>query len=217
MALRDVTRSAVLEAIREYDDIGRDAFLKHYGFGKARDYILRYNGRSYDSKAIVGAAHGKLSPEHPLLSHRKFSGGERTVEKLLKGLGFDIGGETEPARGVVIPFERGRSYHRQRDIHQAYGGQERGGIATPQGVPYVFLFTGESGVRYGYEDGWQQDGTFARTGEGQVGDKVFERGNRAIRDHIGDGRDLVMFEARSQKGLYRYIGCFAGVGWNYQK
>jgi 5-methylcytosine-specific restriction enzyme A len=41
----------------------------------------------------------------------------------------------------------------------------------------------------------------------------FVRGNRAIRDHLQDGRDLLLFEARKQKGQYRYIGCFASAGW----
>jgi len=56
---------------------------------------------------------------------------------------------TEPAdlgRGS-IPFTEGTLYHRQRDIHQTYGGQERGGIVTPEGVPYIFLFTGETGTQ----------------------------------------------------------------------
>ena len=89
MALSDLTASAVVKAIQEFDQLGRDAFLKKYGFGKARSFDLRMNGRSYDSKAISGAAHGYLPGETPL-THDKFSGGEATVKNTLERLGFTV-------------------------------------------------------------------------------------------------------------------------------
>ena len=42
---------------------------------------------------------------------------------------------------------------------------------------------------------------------------TFVRGNRAIRDHMSDGRDLLLFEATKTKGNHRFIGCFAFAGW----
>ena len=43
-------------------------FLRHYGFGKSRDYLVRNptNGELCDSKAIAGAAYGyvDLPKEH---------------------------------------------------------------------------------------------------------------------------------------------------------
>ena len=102
MALRDLTdRGAVLSAIEEFDQLGRVAFLKKYGFGHARSYFLRYRGRRYDSKAIAGAAHGYQFPAEGPLRSEEFSGGEQTVEKQLKGLGFDFvvdAGEREELR-----------------------------------------------------------------------------------------------------------------------
>jgi 5-methylcytosine-specific restriction enzyme A len=86
MGLADLTTSAVSHAIEEFDRIGRDAFLKKYGFGKARDYVLQQDGRSYDSKAIAGAAHAYL-PERTALSAREFSGGDATVRRTLEALG----------------------------------------------------------------------------------------------------------------------------------
>jgi 5-methylcytosine-specific restriction protein A len=114
-----------------------------------------------------------------------------------------------------LEFQHGKIYHRQQDIHAKYGGQERGGIATPQAVPYIFLFTGESGEQYGYRDGWDEEGVFRYTGEGQVGDMEFVRGNLAIRDHASDGKDLLLFE-RTDKGLYRYLGPFVCASWEYR-
>lgn len=91
MALSDLTsRDAVLDAIREYDRIGREAFLSKYGFTKALNYFLVVDGRRYDSKAVAGAAYGYQFPaEGPLLAS-KFSGGERTVKTKLEALGFIV-------------------------------------------------------------------------------------------------------------------------------
>jgi 5-methylcytosine-specific restriction protein A len=54
----NLTRSAVLAAIAEYDAIGQNAFLQKYGFKPARTYVMWHEGKPYDSKAITGAAFG---------------------------------------------------------------------------------------------------------------------------------------------------------------
>jgi 5-methylcytosine-specific restriction enzyme A len=89
MGLRDITRTAVLAAIDEYDRLGQDEFLGKYGFDRARSYLLIHNGKAYDSKAIIGVAHGFLPGERALAA-RNFSGGEATVGRLLRGLGFTV-------------------------------------------------------------------------------------------------------------------------------
>jgi 5-methylcytosine-specific restriction protein A len=89
MGLRDITRAAVLEVIDEYDRLGQDEFLAKYGFDRARSYLLIHNGKAYDSKAIVGVAHGFLPGERALAA-RDFSGGEATVGRLLRQLGFTV-------------------------------------------------------------------------------------------------------------------------------
>jgi hypothetical protein len=87
-AIRD--RSAVLQAIDEFDRIGRDEFLEKYGFGPARAYELVFNGRRYDSKAILGAAHGYARPDLGPMTAADFTGGRNTVMKTLEGLGFEV-------------------------------------------------------------------------------------------------------------------------------
>jgi 5-methylcytosine-specific restriction protein A len=89
MGLRDITRAAVLAAIAEYDRLGQGEFLGKYGFDRARSYLLIHDGKAYDSKAAVGVAHGFL-PGERALSARDFSGGEATVGRLLRGLGFTV-------------------------------------------------------------------------------------------------------------------------------
>jgi 5-methylcytosine-specific restriction protein A len=66
-------------------------------------------------------------------------------------------------------FEIGRVYHRRRDIHGPYGGSWQSGIAPSGDWPLVFLFTGQSGAKYGYDDERTEHGVFLYTGEGQRG------------------------------------------------
>jgi AAA domain (dynein-related subfamily) len=89
MALADIAhQSSVLQAIAEYDEIGRDAFLMKYGFGKSKFYFLLFEGSRYDTKAILGAAH-KYEFGVPL-TPTDFSGGDRTAKKKLNQLGFSV-------------------------------------------------------------------------------------------------------------------------------
>jgi len=66
-------------------------------------------------------------------------------------------------------FEGGQIY-RRRDLHAQFGGQNQGGISTPSSHPMILIFTGDTGAQYGYHDGWDEDGSFRYTGEGQVDD-----------------------------------------------
>jgi 5-methylcytosine-specific restriction protein A len=93
---------------------------------------------------------------------------------------------------MTSPFEVGRTY-RRRDIHAQYGGQRQGGISTPVRQPFILLFTG-TGEHYGHHDGWEANGVYRYSGEGQAGDMVFTGGNKAIRDHAKNGKDLHLFE-----------------------
>ena len=81
--------NAVLSAIDEFDLIGRDAFLKKYGYRKAVSYLLTHKGNDYDSKAIIGVAFG-YQYRTLQLANDEFSGGKNTVEKALKRIGFEI-------------------------------------------------------------------------------------------------------------------------------
>ncbi len=74
----------------EFDELGRDRFLAKYGFGRSSSYFLLEDGRRYDSKAIIGAAHGFEHPEVGPLRSGDFSGGEATVRRKLESLGFEV-------------------------------------------------------------------------------------------------------------------------------
>lgn len=82
---------SVRAAMAEFDALGRGPFLAKYGFRRAREYMLiDSRGNLYDSKAIIGAAHGYQFPEHGPLAADSFSGGESTVERKLSELGFEV-------------------------------------------------------------------------------------------------------------------------------
>lgn len=91
------SRDAVLQAISEYDELGREAFLSRYGFGKSRSYVLIHQGKHYDSKAIAGVALQYQPGVGRALKADEFSGGENTVQAKLGELGFVVraAGETE--------------------------------------------------------------------------------------------------------------------------
>ena len=78
----------VRQAAAEFDHLGQDGFLARYGFGRARAYLLILDGKSYDSKAILGVAY-QLATGRPLGPH-DFSGGVHGAAGVLQTVGFEI-------------------------------------------------------------------------------------------------------------------------------
>jgi hypothetical protein len=106
VGLRDITDpEAVNQAIAEFDSLGRDGFLQRYGFGRARRFYVEHDGKLYDSKVLLGAAHGFQFPDQGPLASTDFSGGESTTVRKLRDLGSTIvplspdGAETAGIRG----------------------------------------------------------------------------------------------------------------------
>jgi hypothetical protein len=99
---------------------------------------------------------------------------------------------------------------RRTELHERLGGRRQGGISPSKLSPNVFLITAPTGERHGYiYDGPRDDGYFHYTGEGQVGDQQMTQGNRTIRDHEDEGRELHLFEALGPEltylGEFRYV------------
>lgn len=108
MTLADLTsREAVLQAMAEYDELGGEAFLRKYGFGESREYLVVHGGKRYDSKAILGAAHAFEHPHLGPLRAGDFNGEAPTTAKL-RALGFDVEqGQTPAAPQRVAWVVRG--------------------------------------------------------------------------------------------------------------
>ncbi|NKI61757.1 HNH endonuclease [Labrenzia sp. PO1] len=201
------SRDAVLDAIEECDALGRDAFLEKYGYKRARTYTLHHGGKTYDTKAMYGVAYGKQHGK--ALRSRDFTGGVATVVPVFEKLGFVVSKVTHPAEVLEV----GKTYFR-KGLRDLFGGQLQAGIWTPKEFPVVFIFSGESGAKYGYKDGWTAEGVFKYTGEGQSGDMTFTNGNAAIRNHRQNNEDILLFEDLGKGKGVRYVGLFDFVDWN---
>jgi 5-methylcytosine-specific restriction protein A len=103
-----------------------------------------------------------------------------------------------------LPFIPNHIYNRRADIHALYGGNWQSGICPSANYPYIFIFSGKSGHQHGYKDGWDNPNVFTYTGEGQVGDMKFTKGNLALRDHLKNGKRVFLFES-GNKGFVKFI------------
>jgi hypothetical protein len=95
---------------------------------------------------------------------------------------------------------------RRTDLHLQYGGGRQGGISPSRASPNVLVFTDPaSGLKHGYVDRWDGE-VFHYTGEGQTGDQRMISGNKAVLQHLSDGRALRVFKGVG--GIIKYVGQF---------
>jgi 5-methylcytosine-specific restriction protein A len=88
-SLKGLTVEAVDTTLAEFDAIGRDAFLAKYNFGEAKGLYLVRDGKRYDSKAVVGAAVGRVLGRSALQGP-DFTGGVASVVRALEKLGYAV-------------------------------------------------------------------------------------------------------------------------------
>ena len=205
MTLGDLTRPAVLAAIHEHDRVGREEFLRRYGFGPARDYRLLFDGREYDSKAIAGVAHQFTAPGAAPLTAAEFSGGRNTVKKTLERLGFVLSdGAVADADaphlkvGQIYSWDAlGEAFDFDPKLFQVGGGM----LSRPERNA-LLLITHPGGARsFDYEDRW--DGpALIYTGRGKTGDQRLEGPNRDVAENR---KGLFVLEAAHSRHL-KYLG-----------
>jgi len=189
MGFGDITPESVRRAIVEYDRLGADAFRSTYGFGPARRLLLVHDGRIYDSKAIVGVAHGYATGTY--WRAKDFTGGIASAVRTLQRLGFDardMAGLPQPeARshyGEVPGYPEGSTFVSRGEAQDAR--VHRPGQA---GICGTGKFGAESiVVSGGYVDDEDLGDLIIYTGHGgqdtrkrQVADQTFEdSGNAAL-------------------------------------
>lgn len=134
------------------------------------------------------------------------------MEALLTRLGFEVavtgrdGGSDAISGWQLAP---GATIWR-KVLHGRYGGSRQGGISPSRTTPNVLIFTDlRTGQQHGYLDRWEGD-TLHYYGEGQKGDQQMVRGNKAILNHVDDGRTLRVFDGVA--GNVTYIGEFGLSG-----
>lgn len=95
----------------------------------------------------------------------------------------------------------------RKALQAEYGGRTQGGIGPSRKSPNVLIFSDPvAGEPHGYYDGWQKDGCFHYTGEGQYGDQQMKSGNASILNHAAENRALRVFEGA--RGTVIYIDEF---------
>lgn len=203
MRIPDVSRDAIERALAAFDASFRDgAEWQGWEENEAQKFALVVNGRRYPPKKIISLATG--------VPVARFSGGPQSNE-FLAAQGLQVVRiRDDSASATLMPrFDFGRVYDRWPDINDLYGGSRQSGISTSSRSPAIFLFTGDSGEQYGYKDAFDDSGVFSYTGEGQIGDMQFTRGNQAIVEHAKQGRALHLFESLGKGKGQRYLGEFA--------
>lgn len=93
-----VTRQHILQAIAEYDERGADGFRGVYGFEPATGYPLLHEGRTYDSRAVLGVAHRYATGR--LATADEFGDGMASAAALLRRRGFEVTEPAAPARAA---------------------------------------------------------------------------------------------------------------------
>jgi len=100
-ALSDLTdKKALLRAIEEFKDLGREAFLEKYGQHASIRYFVSVEGLSIDSKPLMSVAYGYQFPDRGPLDVRYFAGGAETRAALAR-FGYELSVLPEVSSGVV--------------------------------------------------------------------------------------------------------------------
>jgi len=90
--------------------------------------------------------------------------------------------------------------------------QAQGGKRPPTSPAVVFIFKGDKGAQYEYQDGWTEDGVFIYTGESKRGNVDFVREIRALSEHRRRGKETHLNEDLDQ-GIVRYQGQMVYIGF----
>ena len=144
-------------------------------------------------------AKGDGSPVDAVQVH----GRTRNYSNLFEREGASVRLPVHDAEWLLSPGESIRRKH----LHEMYGGRRQGGIGPSGSTPNSLVFTDPPvGALHGYFDRWEGN-VLHYTGEGQHGDQEIVQGNKAIANHVTDGRVLRAFEGSA--GEVTYIGEFA--------
>ena len=103
--------------------------------------------------------------------------------------------------------------YKRSELHDHFGGSRQSGISPSAKTNIIFIFSAGTGEQYGYFDGWR-DGRFYYTGEGQLGDQQFERGNKALLKHIENSMRVLLMQ-ESARTYVRYVADLVCVDYSY--
>ncbi|MGA8890238.1 MAG: HNH endonuclease [Anaeromyxobacteraceae bacterium] len=179
--LSAITRGGVEQAIAEWDEIGREAFLEKYGFSPPTGYVMVVDEKTYAPKAILGAAYGYSVGNPGGLPPSAFSGGEQGANRRLRDLGFEVKAlagsvPTSVPSLEVVDAERARRLAAWNDL--AVRGGPR--AVSPALVRELGLYGGQQGI-------WVDSVRTGQVASPGVTVSVLHRGTRYADDLWDDG------------------------------
>jgi hypothetical protein len=77
-------------ALREFDEVGREAFLAKYDVWSAKKFELVDEGQVYDAKVVLATAFAHEFPGEAPLSTTELDGNDATVRRNVERLGFRL-------------------------------------------------------------------------------------------------------------------------------
>ena len=98
--LGGVTREKILEAMQEFDKMGREAFLESVGANPSNKYYIPYQRKKYDPKPIIARALG-TTVDH-------FSGGRSSLDPVFIRCEFgpQVEGDRKPIKKAPSKAKR---------------------------------------------------------------------------------------------------------------
>jgi 5-methylcytosine-specific restriction protein A len=119
-----------------------------------------------------------------------------------------------PSQG---PLVLGAIYQRSA-LHARFGGNNTTGIVPSRKEPAILLFHTEEGAHQFYGDGLDDEGVYWYSGMGAKGNMEWNYANRAVRDHLANGQDLMLFERfQRQGGYWTFAHLMHCVGWREEQ
>ena len=213
MSLSDITsRQPILNAIAEFNRLKRDKFLKKYGFRRSRSYWLVHDNQRYDSKAIVGVAHGYARPDLGPLTAKEFSGGEASIRRKLEQLGFRVDVDSTTASTINFTSKQliPEKIYTRADLKKIFEIRDstiNTGIFRPKGTSSVWLFITDKKTsdRTPYINRLKGNILYCQ------GQKLGRKDGMII-DHEARGLELLVFFRKSKDEYsgagFRYLGPF---------
>lgn len=197
-SLSFLTHEAVVAAIGEFREVGRETFVSRYGYRPSRDYFLLDGDQLIDTKPLVAAAYRRSHPDKPALTPGDFSGGAEGAALALRRLGFRVG-----TRAELEPPQLGAEFPSRTSVYDAYGGDRVAGIIRFPGEAIVNVFSDAEGPYA--DDPPTLTSPFGYRGQGLSGPQRVHAGGNLRLEGARIHGEAVRFWYRPRAGSFTFL------------
>lgn len=201
MAIKAVSKEAIVNAMQVFDtELRGQSEWQAWQQNQSYLYAIDVADTLYPAKKIVSLATG--TPVNQL------RGGHQT-NRYLEKRGFVVKKLPRDAIQPLLQFQLGAIYDRKTEVNGLFGGNFQKGISKSSSYPAIFIFSGKTGEKFGYTDGWNEDGSaYLYTGEGKRGHMTLTGTNLAIAEHAKAGYAIYLFKDLGMSKGHQYEGEF---------